>query len=146
MIRAIRAENIYNLVNGFSSVNSICTLFSQKPDDNATPIGSYGYISIVSDTTRTKTQNWYITKTARVSFTIVTKRSLWATETPERVLRDITDAITNAIVYQWCDNKIDDVDGFVTQSILEDSISPIFFADNRHFIVKDYIFNYISVE
>ena len=146
MIKAIRAENIYNLVNWFSSVNSICTLFSQKPDDNATPAWSYAFIQTVSDNTRTKTQQWYITKTARVSFTIVCKKVLWATDTPERVLRDISDAITNAIVYQWCDNKIDNVDGFITQSILEDTVSPIFFADNRHFIVKDYIFNYISVE
>ena len=42
------------------------------------------------------------------------------------------------------EKKIDKVDGYITQSILEDTISPIFFADNRHFVVKDYLFNYIS--
>jgi len=145
MIKAIRWENIYNAINAITAITSLATVFSMKPDENSTPIGTYVYMTITSNNTTTKTQIWYIMKTARVSFHVVCKESLWATDTPERVLGEAIDTITNNIVYQWCWNKIDIIDWFYIQSILEDTVSPIFFADNRHYIIKDYLFNYISV-
>lgn len=145
MIKSIRWENIYNLVESYSWITGMTEVFSQKPDDNATPSWNYTFLSVVSDIANTKSQIWYIMKTARVSFTVVCKRSFTDAETPERILCDIVDAITNEIVYQWCD-KVNVIDGFYIQSILDDTKSPIFFADNRYYIVKDYIFNYICVE
>lgn len=86
MIKTIRAENIYNYVNAISGMTALATVFSMKPEENSTPTGSYIYTTIVSQIPRLKTQKGYITKTARVSFHIIAKKSLSGTDTPERVL------------------------------------------------------------
>lgn len=143
MIKAIRAENIYNFIQTIPTITGLATFFSMKPDQKAIPTWNYVFISIVSDTQRSKTQEWYIMKTARVSFTIVCKEKLNATDTPERILRSIIDTLTNEIVWQWCGSKRI-VDWLVVMSILEDTVSPIFVSENRHYITKDYLFNYIS--
>jgi len=143
MIKAIRAENIYNFIQTIPTITTLATFFSMKPDLKATPSWSYVYLGIVSDTQRGRTQDWYIMKTARVSFTVVSKDKLDVLDTPERVLKDIVDWITNEIVRQWCSSRRI-VDWLVCMTILEDTISPIFSDENRHYITKDYLFNYIS--
>lgn len=145
MIKAIRAENIYNFIQPISAITNLATIFSMKPDENSTPDGSYVFVSIVSDIPKTQSQIGYLMKTARVSFHIVCKKKLKAQDTPERVLMTIVDTINNNIVFQWCWNQKTKVDWLIMNSILEDTASPIFFSENRHYLVKDYLFNYISV-
>jgi hypothetical protein len=102
MIKSIRAEKIYDLVQTIPAITNLVTVFSMKPDDNATPIWNYLFITIVSDNTMTSSNNWYIMKKARVSFQIVTKKTMANTDTPERILWSIIDALNNALVNQWC--------------------------------------------
>jgi len=100
MIKAIRAENIYNFIQTISAITNLATVFSMKPDENATPDTSYCFISIVSDIPRGKSQIGYLMKTARISFHIVCEKKLKAQDTPERVIMTIVDAINNNIVFQ----------------------------------------------
>ena len=143
-IKALRGENVYNTLQAISVVTSLCELFSTKPDEDATPEWSYAWATITSDIPRVYSNVGHVMKSARVSFHIVCKKELWSTDTPERVLWAIVDAISNAIVSQWS-TKIYSVDGLYVQSITEDTISPIFLQDSRHIVIKDYIFNYISI-
>jgi hypothetical protein len=76
MIKTIRAENIYNYVNAITGMSALATVFSMKPEENSTPTGSYVYMTVVSQIPRTKTQKGYITKTARISFHIIAKKTL----------------------------------------------------------------------
>jgi hypothetical protein len=144
MIKSIRAEKIYDLVQTIPAITNLVTVFSMKPDDNATPIWNYLFITIVSDNTMTSSNNWYIMKKARVSFHIVTKKTMANTDTPERILWSIIDALNNALVNQWC-TKISNFWWYLIQSILEDTVSPIFLEDNRYYQIKDYIFNYLCI-
>lgn len=145
MIKTLRAENVFNLLNWISAISTLVSFYSVKPDDNWTPDTNYGYISMVSSTPKSKTQFWNIMKTARVSLHIVCKKTLSAWQSHESVLSDIIDTVTNEIVFQWCNWKINHIDWFSIQTILEDTVSPIFFSDWRYYVVKDYLFNYISV-
>lgn len=142
MITTLRAENIYNYAVAISGITSLCELFSLKPDENDTPDWSYCYINIISNSPSVYSNQWYLMKIARVSFHIVCKKSLWADDTPERVLMSIVDAVNNNLV---SNGQMSMVDWFVCSSIVEDTISPIFQADNRHYVVKDYLFNYSSI-
>ena len=142
MIITLRAENIYNFVSGLSAITALCEIFSLKPDENSTPEGSYCYINIVSNSPSVYSNQWYLMKTARVSFHIICKESLWADDTPERVLMDIVDTISNNLIGNGHSSI---VDWFICFSIVEDTISPIFQEDNRHYVVKDYLFNYSSI-
>ena len=146
MIRTIRAENIYNVIDTLAPVTALAEVFSRKPDESATPAWSYVYMSIISDNTRTNSNIWFIGNTARVSFTIVCKSKLLVADTEERVLYDIMDAITNEIVNEWC-SKIPVWDSvFIMNSITEDTISPIFTDQmNRAYMVKTYLFNYMAI-
>lgn len=143
MIYSIRGENIYNVLNAQSNLTSLVEFFNTKPDEEDTPDWSYAYLSIVSDVNKTYSNVGYLMKTARVSVHIVCKKVLWSAETEERVLRDITDAITNTIVSEWCP-KISNWDWFIVNSVIDETISPIFTLDTRGYLVKDYIFNYLS--
>jgi len=144
MLYSIRREDIYEVMNVQANITSLAEIFSTKPDDKATPDGSYIFISISSDVTRMNSNKWNLMKTARVSFTVVSKKTLWATETEERIIYNIIDAITNTIVSEWC-SKISNWNDIIVTSISEDTISPIFTDnENRAFIVKDYLFNYLS--
>jgi hypothetical protein len=59
-------------------------------------------------------------------------------------LRNAVDEMTNTIVNEWC-SKISERDWFTVNSISEDTISPIFYnEDSRAYVVKDYLFNYLS--
>gem|GEM_PF-4133476 len=87
-------------MNAITAITSLARVFSMKPDENSTPIGTYVYMTITSNNTTTKTQIGYIMKTARVSFHIVCKKVLLTADTPERVLGTVIDTITNNIVYQ----------------------------------------------
>lgn len=145
MIRILRSENIYNVIDTLAPITALAEVFSRKPDESATPAGSYIYMSIVSDTPKTNSNVWYLANTARVSFTIVCKDTLLAADTEERVLYDIIDALNDSIVNEWC-SKIPVWDNdFIMNSITESTISPIFTDQkNRAYIVKTYLFNYMS--
>lgn len=144
MIKSTRAENVYNFVNAITSITSLCSIYSQKPDEWSIGSWTYCFIQIVSDIPQNNSNVWYINKQARVSFTIVCKDSLWSSDTPERVLGTVIDTITNNIVNQWS-NKKTHIDWLILCGIREDTVSPIFMDQNRHYIVKDYIFTYISL-
>ncbi len=146
MIKTLRTENIYNVMNGLPAITWLAELFSRKPDEKFTPAWTYVYMSVVSDNTQTNSNVWYLCNTARISFTIVCKKELLAADTEERVLYDVLDAINNAIVNEWC-SKIPNRDwDFKMSSITEDAISPIFTNEsNRAYMVKDYLFNYMSL-
>jgi len=144
MIYTIRWEDIFTVLNTKSNITDLVELFSRKPDERATPAGSYAYINIVSDNWETYSNRWYLMKRARITFTIVCKKSLWVSETEERVLYDIIDELNNTIVSEWC-AKISKRWDFIVNSVTEDTASPIFTSeDNRAYIVKDYIFTYLS--
>lgn len=144
MLNTIRREDIFTVINNQSNITDLAEVFSVKPDAKATPTGSYVFISIPSDVTRLNSNKWNLLKTARVSFHIVCKKTLWATDTEERVLYDIIDQITNTIVNEWS-YKIANWNWIFVNSISEDNISPMFSdEENRAYIVKDYLFNYIS--
>lgn len=144
MLYTIRREDIYEVMNAQANITALAEIFSTKPDEKATPSWSYVFISIPSDNNRVYSNKGNLMKSARVSFSIVCKKSLWVTETEERVIYDIIDEINNTIVNEWC-TKISDWNGIIVTSISEDAISPLFTDDeNRAYIVKDYIFNYLS--
>ena len=145
MIKTLRTENIYNVINAIPAITGLAEVFSRKPDVNATPNWAYVYFGVVSDNTQSYSNKGALANTARISFTIVCKKELGATDTEERVLYDIMDTITNAIVNEWCAKIPNWDDEFVMNSIIESTISPIFTNEsNRAYIVKDYIFNYMS--
>jgi hypothetical protein len=101
-------------------------------------------MNIVSDNVRMNSNKWNLLKTARVSFYIICKKVLGVNDTEERVLHSIMSEITNTIVSEWS-SKISNRDGIIVNSISEDSISPIFTdEENRAYLIKDYLFNYIS--
>jgi len=144
MIKSIRAEDVYDLAVGITAINALGTIFSMKPDDNATVDWSYIFINIVSDNTGNSSNAGYLTKRARVSFHLVCKKTLWSTDTPERVLGNMIDVLNNNLVNQWC-TKINGFWWLLVQSILEDAVSPIFLEDGRYYQVKDYLFSYLCV-
>jgi len=145
MIKTLRAENIFNVIDTLAPITTLAEIYSRKPSEKDTPVWSYVYMSIVSDTPKTNSNIGYLWNTALVSFTIVCKKVLWAAETEERVLYDIVDAINNAIVNEWS-SKISTRDTeFLMNSITEHTISPIFTdVKNRAYLVKTYKFNYMA--
>ena len=144
MLYSIRREDIFTVLNWQSSITTLAEIFSTKPDDKVTPNWSYVFVSIVSDNQKMYSNRWNLMKTARISLTVVCKKKLWATDTEERVIYSIIDKITNTIVSEWC-VKISQWCWITVTSISEDAISPMFIdEENRAYIVKDYIFNYLS--
>lgn len=138
MIINLRAENLYNYLKDITAITSLCEIFSQKPDDSGMS-NSYAYINVISNLPKTYTQEWFMMKTARISVHIVCKKTLGASDTPERVIWTIIDTITNYLV---SNGKMKSIDWVICHSIIEDVVSPIFFADNKHYQVKDYLFSY----
>lgn len=137
MIKAIYSEYVYNLLVAlWLSIE----LYSSIPDENATPDTTYGFTQIVSDNIVSQSSQGYYLKQCRVSLTIVCKKVLLATDTPERILRWVIDTTTNLLKA----TKTHSTDWMTLNSVKEDTVSPIFNQDERYFIVKDYIFNYSS--
>jgi len=146
MIYTLRGKNVFSVVNTLTNITSLAEVFNRKPDKLSIPEWSYLYINIVSDNPRVYSNKWNLMKTARISFTIVCKKTLWSWENEESVLYDIIDKTTNSICNEWC-SKISQRDWFIVNSISENSISPIFTNEmNRAYIVKDYLFNYLSYQ
>lgn len=139
MIINLRAENLYYYLKDITAITALCEILSQKPDDVMN--NSYAYINVISNLPKTYTQEWFMMKTARISIHIVCKKVLGASDTPERVLWTIIDTITNNLVSNW---QMKSIDWVICHSIIEDAVSPIFFADNKHYQVKDYLFSYNS--
>ena len=146
MIKTLRAENVYNVIDTLAPITALAEVYSRKPDESSTPDWTYIYTNIISDVTKTNSNIGFLWNTARISFTIVCKNVLLPADTEERVLYDVMDAITNGIVNEWC-TKIPNRDNeFLINSITEDSISPIFTDEmNRAYMVKTYLFNYMGL-
>jgi len=142
MIIDLTAENVYNYLSNNTAISSLCELYSDKIDDGSLATWSYAYIKVITNRPKSYSNIWYIMKSARISFHIICKETLGATDTPERVLSKIIQAITNNLVSSGKQVRVDWIN---CHSILEDTVSPIFKVDNRHYQVKDYLFNYTSL-
>lgn len=138
-MKTIRMEQLRETIDPLLSFD----LFSSKPEEIDSPSTTYAYLSLVSDSVQVATFQGSMLKTARVSFTIVCKDSLWVNETREQVLFDVVDELNNILAREVC-NKINELNGLSIQNIFSDTLSPIFYnLKNRPYIVKDFIIEYI---
>lgn len=138
MIKSLSSIDVYNVINWLTNITSLATVFNQLPLDDYEPSTAYIVIQKVTDNLINNSFKWTLTKTARISFTIVA---------PTLDSQDSIENIKNVIVNEiWdvCD-KIPDRNWITVYDIIEDVESPILHDwKQRQYLTKDFLFNYNS--
>lgn len=138
MIIAISTIDIWNTIKDIANISNVCTIFNWMPIDWEEPKTPYIFISKVSDTTQTQSNQWYLEKLARISFTIV-----WNSDDYDQsTIETIKNTITNELVAEACP-KITGFNWVTVSDITEDTESPLLYNNKeRQYLVKDYLFTY----
>ena len=138
----IRAKNVYTFLSVQAPLTSICTVYNLIPHEIVEiPTENHLFIEKVSDNRETDSMNGVVTRTARMSITIVCKELLWIGEDVEKILADIVDVLDWLLL--WGCNIVDETDGIFIESIIDDWYSPILFNEKgRAYLARDYLFTY----
>lgn len=144
MIKNI-AENIPEITTYLEALPTLSALvpwwvWFESPSDLKSITWNFIYISIVSDITKSNTNEWYLLKKARLSFHIV-----WASQiTLPKELYHIAWTIANLI----CDEKCKKMSlTWIRLAWVSETwyISPLLEVEQRPYIVKDFFFTYFSI-